>query len=373
MKAMNLASFNRDIQGETRISENVALAPFCTLGVGGAARYLLDVYDLKTARYAMRWALEAKLPLFILGGGSNLVVADEGFPGLVLRVALRSMRYVRQANGIVLTLAGGETWDNVVNWSVTRGWTGIECLSGIPGSVGATPIQNLGAYGQQLSDTLLKVEALDLHDGSPVSFHVDECGLGYRTSRFKAADRGRYLILAVTLLLHEHGVAQVRHEELSRALHDGGSSAPTPLDIRKAVMTLRRRKSLVLDEADANSRSAGSFFVNPIVAADVFQGVLDAARRRSTNTPAEEPPAHILPDGSIKIPAAWLIERAGFPRGYSRDHVGLSPRHALVIVNKGGASTREVITLARDIRNAVESAFGLRLIVEPELLGVTLD
>ncbi|MBN2371934.1 MAG: UDP-N-acetylmuramate dehydrogenase [Vicinamibacteria bacterium] len=354
--------------------ENVPLAPLCTLGVGGPARYLLDVHaDLETARRALQWAREEKLPLFVLGGGSNLVVSDEGFPGLVLRAALRSRRLIRQANGIAITLGAGEIWDDIVEWSVAERLSGIECLSGIPGSAGATPIQNLGAYGQQVGDTLIEVEALDLRDGSLVSFHADECGLGYRMSRFKAMDKGRYLILAVRLLLHEQQPARLRHEELARMLHDGGTDSPTPRDVRNAVMTLRRRKSMVLDDADANSRSVGSFFVNPIVTTDVFESVRNAVRRESRAASESGPPAHELADGLVKISAAWLIERAGFPRGFRRRRVGLSQRHALAIVNRGGATARDVMTLARDIRNAVLSRFGIRLAIEPELLGVALD
>jgi UDP-N-acetylmuramate dehydrogenase len=356
-----------------RVREHVPLAPHCTLGVGGPARYLLDVNDLETARRALRWAWEESLPLFVLGCGSNLVVADEGFPGLVLRVALRSMRCLRQAKDVVLTLAAGETWDEAVKWSVTEDLTGIECLSGIPGSAGATPVQNLGAYGQQISDTLLEVEALDLHDGSLVSFHADECDLDYRSSRFKTSDKGRYLIHAITLLLRERRSMRLCHEELARILREGGSNTPSPRDVRNAVLTMRRRKSMLLDDSDANTRSVGSFFVNPIVTTKVYQSVLDTARRMSFTASLGELPAHTLPDGSVKISAAWLIERVGFARGFCRNRVGLSSRHALVIINRGGATTNDVINLARDIRSAVVAQFGVRLNIEPELLGVAFD
>jgi UDP-N-acetylmuramate dehydrogenase len=302
------------------------------------------------------------VPVRVLGGGSNLVVADRGVDGLVLRVALRGVE-TREAGGDVLLTAGaGEPWDDLVRLAVARGWAGLECLSGIPGLVGATPIQNVGAYGQEVSQTITAVRAVDRASGAVVTLAPAACGFGYRDSRFKSREPERHVVLAVSYRLRPGGPPAVRYAELARALEARGLASPSLADVRDAVLAIRRAKSMVLDAADPNGRSCGSFFVNPIV------GAAEAARVAAA---AGDPAMPRWPeaDGRVKLAAAWLIERAGFRRGDRDGPVGLSTRHALAVVAHDGAAARDVVAFARRVRDAVERRFGVRLVPEPVFWG----
>jgi UDP-N-acetylmuramate dehydrogenase len=297
-------------------------------------------------------------PLLVLAGGSNVVVADGGFPGTVVRVLTRGVR----RDGERLEVQAGEPWDELVALCVEQGLQGFECLSGIPGSTGATPIQNVGAYGQDVAETVESVRVLDRASGQISELPAAECGFRYRTSIFKHRDR--HVVLAVTYRMRESAVsAPLRYAELARALDVpvGGSAALS--EVREAVLALRRGKGMVIDPADPDSVSAGSFFTNPIL------DPCDFARLQARSGDAGSPPAFPEPDGRIKTSAAWLIERAGFPRGYGDGRVGISGKHTLALVNRGGASTAELMALAREIAAGVRERFGVALAPEPVLVG----
>jgi UDP-N-acetylmuramate dehydrogenase len=335
------------------------LADHTTLRVGGPAR----AWVRATTEAELIAALSGgDGPVLVLGGGSNLVVADAGFDGTVVEVATRGVQVDVEdddptCGGVLVTVAAGESWDALVATAVERGWVGVEALAGIPGLVGATPIQNVGAYGQDVSQTVARVRVWDRVLRGVRTFANADCGFGYRTSRFKK-DPGRHVVLDVTFQLRQ-GVlgAPVEYAELARALGvELGQRAPLA-DVRGAVLELRRGKGMVLDAEDHDTWSAGSFFTNPVVdAADVPDGA----------------PAWPQPDGRVKVSAAWLIERAGFHKGYAAGPVGLSTKHTLALTNRGGATTEQLLALARELRDGVEAAHGIRLVNEPVLVGCEL-
>jgi UDP-N-acetylmuramate dehydrogenase len=310
---------------------------------------------------AVREADAAGTPLLLLAGGSNVVIADEGFDGLVLRIATRGTERAAEEGAVRLSVAAGESWDELVAGAVADGLVGVECLAGIPGSVGATPIQNVGAYGQEVSETIGSVRVLDRRSGEVLDLAPAQCGFGYRTSAFKRAP-GERVVLSVELVLpRADRSAPVRYGELARALGvELGARAPAAA-VREAVLGLRRGKGMVLDPADPDSVSAGSFFTNPILEADAFE----ALERRA----GERPPAFPEPDGRVKTSAAWLVERAGFHRGYGNGRAGISSKHTLALVNRGGATTAELVALAREIAAGVERSFGVALVPEPVFVG----
>jgi UDP-N-acetylmuramate dehydrogenase len=342
---------------DLRIEENVPIAPLTTLGIGGPARYYARVGSAGALSAAVGWARERGLPLLLLGGGSNLLVADDGFPGLVAHVDVKGIEATPDGE---VTAGAGESWDAIVAFAVARGLAGFECLSGIPGSVGATPIQNVGAYGQEVRETIAVVRALELESGRRVEFSNEQCRFAYRESRFKVEDRGRYAVTSVTYRLTPGGAPSVTYPELRRYLEERGADPFSLAAVRAAVLAIRKRKSMVLDPADPDARSAGSFFVNPVVSADVADAI-----------GLEDMPRYPAP-GGVKLSAAWLIERAGFSKGYGGGAAGLSTKHTLAIVNRGGASARDVATLAREVRDRVRERFGVTLTPEPVFVGVEL-
>lgn len=345
----------------------VPLAPRTTLRLGGRARYFWSVTTADEAAEALRWARANRQPVQVLGGGSNTIFPDEGFPGLVLHVAVPGLRF-RDADGDVVVDAGaGESWDDLVRESVERGLTGVECLSGIPGTVGAAPIQNVGAYGQELSETLVHVECLDRETMERERIPGDECGFGYRWSRFKGGDRDRFLILGIRLRLGRHGRPEIRYGQLEDEVERRGGIVELPPEeavrrVREAVLELRKSKSMVVREEDPDSRSAGSFFLNPVLSDEEY-GELE---RRWASAGGQEAIPSYPAEGGRKVPAAWLVEKAGFEKGYRHDGVGLSSSHALALVNRDG-STDELLELADEIREAVAGRFGVRLEREPVL------
>jgi UDP-N-acetylmuramate dehydrogenase len=346
----------------TEIREHVALAPCCTLGVGGPARFYLEARDEPAVLRAVDWAKAREVPFRALGGGSNLVVADAGVHALVVRIGLRGITTREVGGAMELTAAAGEPWDDVVALAVAHGWAGIECLSGIPGLVGATPIQNVGAYGQEVSETFTALRALDATTGRIVTLAREDCGFAYRDSRFKSVEPGRYLILAVTYRLAPGGAPCVRYAEVERHLAARGLEAPSLGDVRDSVLAIRRSKSMVIEGDDENRRSCGSFFTNALVTA------ADAERVARTAGEADMP-RWPQPDGRVKLSSAWLIERAGFRRGHREGLVGLSSRHALAIVAHDGARAADVVAFARRVTAAVEARFGVRLTPEPVYWG----
>jgi UDP-N-acetylmuramate dehydrogenase len=345
------------------VREREPLARLTTLGVGGAARWFVEAPDEATVHAAVAWASAHGVSVRVLGGGSNVVVADAGVDALVIRLGLRGVT-TREVDGAVeVTAAAGEPWDALVRSTVEREWAGLECLSGIPGLVGATPIQNVGAYGQEVSDTVTAVRALDTHSGTIVALPAGECGFAYRDSVFKREAPGRFIVLAVTYRLRPGAAPTLGYADVARHLAQQGVTAPTVADVRAAVMAIRRSKSMVLDDpADPNRRSCGSFFLNPIVDAE---GAAAAAARAGDAVMPRWP----QPDGRVKLSAAWLIEHAGFDRGRRAGPVGLSTRHTLAIVAHDGARTADVLALARTVQDAVEARFGVRLAPEPVFWG----
>jgi UDP-N-acetylmuramate dehydrogenase len=339
----------------------VRLSELTTLRVGGPAKAVTRVDSADAIVDAVRAADDAARPVLVLGGGSNLVVSDDGFPGEVVHVVSRGIDVVSDDTcaGVTVRLAAGEPWDAVVDHCVAQGWAGVECLSGIPGSAGATPIQNVGAYGQEIASTLATVRVWDRDTEALRTFANADCGFGYRTSRFKGTTR--FVVLDLTLQLRIGEMSEpIRYAELAARLGvEVGARAPLA-EVRAAVLDLRRGKGMVLEEADHDTWSAGSFFTNPVLPAELAATLPDAA------------PRWPQPDGTVKTSAAWLIEQAGFSKGYGRGVVTLSTKHTLAITNRGGASTASVLDLAAEIRDGVRDAFGVQLQPEPTLVGVTL-
>ena len=336
------------------------LSDHTTLRLGGPAAQWLRAQTEEQLVAAVSEADAAGRDVLILGGGSNLVVADEGFCGTVVEVATRGVEPEADlCSGAVVTVAAGEDWDALVARAVAEGWVGLEALSGIPGSIGATPIQNVGAYGQEVADTIARVRVLDRPAGRVRTLFPGDCGFGYRTSRFKR-EAGRFLVLTVTfqLPLGDRGAA-VRYAELARALEIGVGERPPLAAVREAVLRLRAGKGMVLDDADPDTWSAGSFFTNPVV------------------DPAALPdgaPTWPQPDGRVKTSAAWLIDRAGFGKGYAGPggRVSLSTKHSLALTNRGDARTSDLLALAREVRAGVAERFGIVLENEPVLVGCRL-
>jgi UDP-N-acetylmuramate dehydrogenase len=364
-----------------RAADDVPLARYTTLGLGGPARRFAEAVTEAELLAQVRSADEQGEPLLVLGGGSNLVIADEGFPGTVVRVATRGVGH--QAHGedtVLLTVAAGEDWDTVVTQAVGDGLAGLECLSGIPGLAGATPIQNVGAYGQEVAQTLVAVRAYDRSRRVVTELSRADCGFGYRTSAFKRSARdgavtGRFVILGVTFQLQRSALsAPVRYAELARALGTGeGERAPLG-DVRSAVLALRRGKGMVLDAADPDTRSAGSFFTNPVLDEARFADLERAVA--GTWGPGARIPRFPAGPGQVKVPAAWLVERAGFGKGYAREPGGqgarISAKHTLALVNPGGATTAGLLALATEVADGVRKVFGVDLATEPVFVGADL-
>ncbi|MEV4246913.1 UDP-N-acetylmuramate dehydrogenase [Streptosporangium canum] len=338
----------------------VRLAPYTTVGLGGPAGAFVTAGSAEEIVELVAAADRAGEPVLVLGGGSNLVVSDEGFDGLVVRVASRGI----EVDGDRVTVQAGEDWDALVARTVAEGRSGIECLSGIPGLVGSTPIQNVGAYGQEVSQTITGVRVYDRKSGEVSDLAAGECGFAYRHSAFKE-EAGRYVVLAVTYGLAEDGLSgPVAYRELAARLDVALGERVPPAQARAAVLELRRGKGMVLDPDDPDSRSAGSFFTNPLLTA----GEAAELELRAPGFPRWD-----MPDGSVKVPAAWLIENAGFPKGYRRGPARISTKHTLAMTNpEMAATTADLLDLAREVRDGVLEKFGVTLVNEPVIVGTHL-
>ncbi|HEX5426325.1 MAG TPA: UDP-N-acetylmuramate dehydrogenase [Candidatus Acidoferrales bacterium] len=346
-----------------RVQENVPLAPLTTLGVGGSARFFAEARTETGLREAIEFARARKLPMFVLGSGSNLLVADAGFPGLVVRIAIKGIDESDAGSKRLFQAGAGEDWDSLVARAVEKNCGGIECLSGIPGTAGATPVQNVGAYGQEVSETITNVYALDLESGEVNEFSNEACGFAYRTSIFNTVARGRYIILGVRFALEKNGVPKIEYRDVKN--YFAAREVPPSLqEVRDAVREIRRSKAMLIVAGDEDCRSAGSFFKNPVVSAAKFAEIEQLAEKRGLILP-RFPAA----DGEVKIPAAWLVEQSGFVKGTARGRVGISQRHSLAIVNRGGATAAEIVALKDEIQNAVQGQFGIELRPEPVFLG----
>ena len=344
------------------MTRDVSLAPLSTLGVGGTAEWFASAGTLADVGSAHVWAHERGLPLVVLGGGSNVVIADEGVRGLVLHNRIGGVVFESRSGETVVSAGAGEPWDALVSACVARGLAGVECLSGVPGGVGGTPIQNVGAYGQEVGDTIATVTAFDREDGQMHALPAAECGFAYRTSRFKTTDADRWIVCGVTYRLRT-GDPVVGYPDVQMQLEGRGIAAPTVSDVREAVLTVRRRKGMVLDLLDADTRSVGSFFINPNLTED--------HREQIASTSGASVPGYARADGRVKVPAAWLIEQAGFRKGHADGAAGISTKHTLALVNRGGATAADIVRLAAGIKRAVADRFDVMLRSEPVFLGFT--
>jgi UDP-N-acetylmuramate dehydrogenase len=348
------------------LEENIPLAPLTTFRIGGPARFFVAAKSLAEVREAVAFAQSKSLPLFVLGGGSNLVVADSGWPGLVLKVAIQGIerRPGHDDEGRVLFDAGaGESWDRFVSHAGMAQCAGVECLSGIPGSVGGTPVQNVGAYGQEVSETIESVEVFDLKDGQVRELCRDACGFTYRASIFNTTERGRFVILRVVYALRPGGEPRISYADLRRHF-EGRETTPNLAETREAVRHIRALKGMLLVAGDPNCQSAGSFFKNPVLTAEQHEDL----RKRATAKGLSVSTYPAL-EKNKKVSAAWLVEKSGFARGYGFGHVGISSKHALAIVNRGGARAAEVLALKDQIQHRVEEIWGVRLEPEPVMIG----
>ncbi|HUR99662.1 MAG TPA: UDP-N-acetylmuramate dehydrogenase [Pyrinomonadaceae bacterium] len=336
------------------IQENISLGPLTTLKVGGPARFFVRTEDEAQVIEAFEYARQKDLEVFVLGGGSNILVSDDGFDGLVIQIGLRGITI----DGSSVTAAAGEDWDAFVALCVGKSLAGLECLSGIPGMVGGTPVQNVGAYGQEVSESITSVRCFDRTCRDVVELINSECGFSYRRSIFNSTDSGRYVVLAVTYDLRQNGAPKIAYKDLKEHFSD---REPTLAETRDAVLAIRRAKSMVIDVGDPNSRSAGSFFKNPIVEKRELDEIAASFGENVPHFPAN--------DGMVKIPAAWLIEHSGFSKGYRLGNAGISTKHSLALVNLGGASASEIISLKEKIQAGVQQKFGILLRPEPVFIG----
>jgi UDP-N-acetylmuramate dehydrogenase len=345
------------------ITENVALAPLTTLKVGGAARYFIEATSTVEVSQAVEFSKSANLPLFILGGGSNLVISDAGWPGLVLKIGITGINHRHGHDEVIFEAGAGEDWDKFVGMVVAHNIAGIECLSGIPGSVGASPVQNVGAYGQEVSNTIESVVALDLRDGQVHELSNQDCGFSYRTSIFNSTEQGRYIILQVNYSLKHGAEAYVAYADLKKYFA-GWSEKPTLANVRDAVRKIRAGKGMLITAGDDDCRSAGSFFKNPILSADQYQALTARAAAKNLQIPS-----YPALDARKKVSAAWLVEHSGFSRGYGNGPVGISRKHALAIVNRGSATAADIVAFKEDIQQRVEEIWGILLEPEPVFVG----
>jgi UDP-N-acetylmuramate dehydrogenase len=344
------------------IRQNISLAPFTTLRIGGPARFFCDIRTEAELLESLAFARENSLPAFVLGGGSNLVVPDSGFDGLVIHIALDgAIVPSREGDQVTYTVPAGVEWDRFVLSVCEQGVSGVECLAGIPGTVGGTPVQNVGAYGQEVAETIASVRALDLENNRFVELSNAECGFAYRRSIFNTTHRGRYIVTAVTFRFDPRRKPHLTYADLTRHF---GETEPTPLEIYHAVREIRHRKGMLLVDGEPDCRSAGSFFKNPIVEREIFDGIASGLRLapdQIPHWPAEE--------GRIKLPAAWLLERAGFVKGFAMGNAGISSRHTLALINRGNASAGDIFALRNAIQYTVKELFGISLEQEPVQLG----
>jgi UDP-N-acetylmuramate dehydrogenase len=356
------------------IQENVPLAPLTTLQVGGAARYFAEVRRDDEVREAVDVAKTRGLPLFVLGGGSNLVVADSGWPGMVLKIAIGGTASPKlqnaASNAVLFTVGAGVNWDDFVAFAVSQNCAGIECLSGIPGSVGGTPVQNVGAYGQEVAETIESVRALDMNEDRIVTLPKPACGFRYRSSIFNRAagaegggERGRYIILQVNYRLRRGGAPSVKYADLQKHFADA-KTPPSLVAVRDAVRQIRRSKGMLIVPGDEDARSVGSFFKNPVLSEEQFEDL--AARAQSQGL---EIPHYPALDAQHKVSAAWLVEHSGFAKGFRLGRAEISSKHALALINPGEAQAADIIELKNAIQQGVKGAWGIRLEPEPVFIG----
>jgi len=356
-----------EIQSLAGLSSGVPLAPLTTLELGGAARFFVAPTAESGLIEALSAAKTHSVPWALLAGGSNTIVPDYGFDGLVIAVKTKGWKVLsRTRDALLVDVQAGAHWDAFVDWSVEEGFSDLCCLSGIPGSVGATPIQNVGAYGQEVADALVQVRAYDCATSQTVTLPRKACAFSYRDSFFKRTP-ARFAVLSVQFRLSNRGAPALRYGELANHLAD--VQKQTPRTVRDAVLALRRRKSMVIERDDPNRRSVGSFFTNPIVPTRAAKAVRALAVSEGLAATTEQVPSYPAAPGFEKLAAGWLIEKSGFEKGTRRGSVGISTRHALALVHHGGGSTAELLSLADEIMARVKQRFGVALVREPRVIG----
>lgn len=352
-----------------QILETISLAKYTTIHLGGDARYFCSCSTVDDLKEALEFAKKNAIRFHILGGGSNTIFSDDGFDGLIIKNDLKGISFVDDGDFVVANAKAGEDWEPFAKTCVENGFAGIECLSGIPGLVGATPIQNVGAYGQEVKDTIVEVKALEISTLNEVSFSDSDCQFSYRESRFKKHDAGKYIVTEVTFRLKKNGRPTIHYPEVKRiieasvnlsSLADGKESLEA---VRKIVLSLRRKKSMVIDRNDPNTRSVGSFFLNPIVDSDQFSTISNQWNKIGDGTEVPTFPF----ENKKKIPAAWLIEKSGFNKGYKKNGVGISENHTLALVNFNG-TTNALLELSKEIQAGVKNVFGVQLELEANVV-----
>ena len=346
-----------------KIKENVPLAPYTTFKVGGPARYFVEARSEQDIQNVLEFSNSRKLALFVLGGGSNLVVSEQGWPGLVVKISIPGIRS-EAANGRILFHVGaGEDWDAFVAASIRANCAGIECLSGIPGTTGGTPVQNVGAYGQEVAETITKVRVLEVATGKIFEMSNTECGFSYRTSIFNSTQRDRYIVLATTFALTPNGKPRIEYADLKKHFANE-SSVPSLAATRDAVRAIRHSKAMLITADDEDCRSAGSFFKNPILTTEEYEALNKTVRGMN-----KQIPRYPAGEGKVKVAAAWLVENAGFYKGYALGPVGISRKHSLAIVNRGGAKASDIVALKNQVQQGVKQKFGVELHPEPVFVG----
>ena len=349
-----------------RIQENIPLAPLTTFHVGGPARYFIEAHTEHEVSDAVAHAAGRKLPLFVLGGGSNLVVSDQGWPGLVLKVSLAGIEFEGDRQKMLFHVGAGEHWDDFVALAISKNCGGLECLSGIPGTVGGTPVQNVGAYGQEVSETITRVHALEIATGKKLEMSNADCGFTYRTSIFNTTHRDQYIVLEVAYRLHRNSTPKIEYADLKKFFSAANADHPTLQQVRDAVRSIRQSKAMLLVRGDEDCRSAGSFFKNPLVSEAEANRIEALAQKRA---PDKKLPRYPAADGQVKLAAAWLVEQAGFQKGYGLGPVGISRKHTLAIVNRGGATAKDIVALKDEIQKKVFDVWGVSLQPEPVFVG----
>ncbi len=337
-----------------------------TFNVGGPARYFVDAHSEHEVSEAVAFALARKLPLFVLGGGSNLVISDSGWPGLVLKVSLAGVEFEGDLKKMLFHASAGESWDSLVALAVSKNCGGIECLSGIPGTVGGTPVQNVGAYGQEVSEAITRVRALEIATGALLDLSNADCGFSYRSSIFNGTRRGEFIVLEVSYRLCRNAEPKIEYADVKSFFAAANVEKPTLGQVREAVRSIRQSKAMLLVEGDEDCRSAGSFFKNPIVSATEAMRIEAVAQKFA---PAALLPRYPSADGKVKIAAAWLVEQSGFHKGYTLGPVGISRKHTLAIVNRGGATAKDILALKDQIEKKVFDIWGVSLQPEPVFVG----
>ncbi len=357
------------------ILENIPLAPFTTFRVGGGARYFAEVKTIDELKEAILFAREGNLPFFILGGGSNVLISDLGFPGLVIKVSSRGITHIEKGNDVLVTVAGGEIWDDFVSYAVSRGWCGIENLSGIPGTIGAAPVQNIGCYGSEVKDVIESVLVFDTEEKKIKNLSNEECKFSYRSSLFKKPEGKKYIIFSVTFRLSSAPYFQTDETYKDNRFNIGElikkqNISPTLKDIRFVILNVREEKGMLIMAGRESYNSAGSFFAAPIVSSRVFESIAEIAGRIDKEKEKFlQPWSWEIENNRVKIAPAFLLEFTQFNKGYHKGKVGISPKHSLSIINRGGARAGEIYNLARDMRDAVEKVFGVKLEPEIEYVG----